>query len=335
MGTCTTFDSSHTPLKLNQSTKPHFPSANCAICIAIFLFILQKAELRITWSDEARALDSLLQEYAVRAFPGPRTKTGIAYNGFAPSNLTGIEVSAMRLRSGSLRSRGVRMYREFEIPIGVLEQPYVERLVLVYHNFRNWSVTYYPPPPGYTYLAPVLGLLAYNASELAMAQRNFLLPELLRIRASHQPISINFSAAAVGSNRMAKKCVLFDVNGSVKLSDVSSGNICKTFQQGHFSIVVEENSSNSNSKKSSSSRRKVWRRIIIIVGSIVGGFALPVVLGLVIVWIRKHRHRKLMDYMEKAADIGEALHMTSVGNAKAPAAAGTRTQPTLETEYVP
>ncbi|CAA0827468.1 Protein of unknown function (DUF1191 [Striga hermonthica] len=284
-------------------------------------------------SDEARALDSLLQEYAFRAFPGPSTKTGIAYNGFAPSNLAGIEVSAMRLRSGSLRSRGVRMYREFEIPIGVLEQPYVERLVLVYHNFRNWSVTYYPPPPGYTYLAPVLGLLAYNASfsssssELAMAPR-------IRIRTSHQPISINFSATAVGSDQIVKKCVLFDVNGSVKLSDVSSGNICTTFQQGHFSIVVEENS-NSNSKKSSSSRRKVWRRIVMIVGSLVGGFALLVVLGLVIVWIRKHRQRKRMHYMEKAADSGEALHMTSVGSGKAPAAAGTRTQPTIETEYVP
>ncbi|KAD7479307.1 hypothetical protein E3N88_02443 [Mikania micrantha] len=39
--------------------------------------------------------------------------------------------------------------------------------------------------------------------------------------------------------------------------------------------------------------------------------------------------------MEKAADAGEALHMTTVGNTKAPAATTTRTQSTLETEYVP
>ncbi|KAF8364654.1 hypothetical protein HHK36_033334 [Tetracentron sinense] len=62
---------------------------------------------------------------------------GILYHGNVPSNLTGIEISAMRLRSDSLRTRGVKGYNEFEIPEGVVVQPYVERLVLVYQNLGN------------------------------------------------------------------------------------------------------------------------------------------------------------------------------------------------------
>lgn len=112
----------------------------------------------------ARALDSLLQEYAYMAFAHPRT--GMVYNGYVPSNLTGISISAMRLKSGSLWSRGVVAYKEFEIPKGVVEQPYVERLVLVYQNLGNWSDVYYPLP-NFTYLAPVLGLLAYDALNLS------------------------------------------------------------------------------------------------------------------------------------------------------------------------
>ncbi|KAK6118556.1 hypothetical protein DH2020_047698 [Rehmannia glutinosa] len=282
----------------------------------LFLSVLS-AQLPGSSVSDARALDAVLQDYAYQAFLRP--KTGVVYDGVVPSNLTGIQVSAMRLRSGSLRTRGVSMYKEFEIPKGVVEQPYVERLVLVYHNLGNWSMTYYPLP-GYTYLAPVLGLLAYDASDL-MAKN---LPELY-IRASGQPISIQFSELRrVPNDGSVPKCVLFDLNGSVNLSDVLSDNICTTFQQGHFSIVVGGGGAEKN-------KSKVW----IIVGAVVGGFALLVMLGLVVVWVKKYRHRKKMHKMERAAEIGESLHMTTVGSTKAPAATGTRTQPTLETEYVP
>jgi hypothetical protein len=48
----------------------------------------------------------------------------------------------MRLKSGSLRTRGVQNYKEFHIPIGVIEKPYVKRLVLVYQNLGIFSVLY-------------------------------------------------------------------------------------------------------------------------------------------------------------------------------------------------
>lgn len=289
-----------------------------------------------------RALDALLQGFAYKAFVRPRT--GVVYDGVVSSNLTGIKVSAMRLRSGSLRSRGVRRYQEFEIPQGVVVRPYVERLVFVYQNLGNWSMAYYPLN-GYTYLAPVLGLLAYDASDL-MA-RNLL---ELDIRVSRKPISIHFSDVRRVLGGSVPKCVWFSLNGSVSLSNVMQDNVCTTFQQGHFTIAVVESPAPAPSpapalapsppistptgatgKGEKSNNSKVG----IIVGSVVGGCALLVMLVFLVVWVSKYKQGKKMHQMERAADAGEALQMTTVGSTKAPAATGTRTQPNLETEYVP
>lgn len=294
----------------------------------------------------ARALDVLLQDYAYRAFVRPRT--GIPYDGTAPLNLTGIKISAMRLRAGSLRNRGVQSYKEFEIPMGVSVNPYVERLVLVYQNLGNWSTTYYALP-GYMFLTPVLGLLAYDAANLSA--RN--LPEL-NVRATGNPILIHFSDAKSAPAGFLPKCVWINLNGTVNFSSPISGNTCSTVDQGHFSMVVESiapapapvspapsptsggggaapNARPPNQGKVKSSKSKVW----IIVGSVLGGLVIFTLLGLLVVWTRKFKQRKKMQQMERAAEVGEVLQMTPVGPTKAPAAMITRTPPVLETEYVP
>ncbi|XP_057972093.1 uncharacterized protein LOC131160432 [Malania oleifera] len=284
----------------------------------------------------ARSLDALLQDYAYRAFVRPRT--GIPYDGVVPSNLTGIKIAAMRLRSGSLRSKGVEMYKEFVIPIGVLEHPYVRRLVLVYQNLGNWSSRYYHLD-GYMHLAPVVGLLAYDASNLSATN----LPEL-NITASGEPITIKFQNLKSVSDGSVAKCVHFDLHGLVNFSNVASGNVCSTTQQGHFSIVVESTAPSpaplpptpsggapTVEPSGGKSNSKVW----IIVGSVVGGVLLLFLLAFLVLWVGKYKRRKKMQQMEKAADVGEAFQMTSVGNTKAPIAMVTRTQPILESEYVP
>ncbi|KAL3622705.1 hypothetical protein CASFOL_032066 [Castilleja foliolosa] len=290
------------------------------VIITVMIFLV--SAMMGSGSSSSFSLDSLLQEYAYGAFVGPRIKTGDVYDGVAPSNLTGIGVSAMRLRSGSLRRKGVKAYKEFEIPNGVIVHPYVERLVLVYHNLGNWSMSYYPPPPGYVYLAPVLGLIAYDASNLTAKG----LP-VLDIHPSAHPISVHFSALVKRGDDKSKKCVLFDLDGTLNLTDLSSDNVCVTFQQGHFSIVVEEGADKGNKDDNV----RVW----IIVGCAVGVFLLLVLMGVVVCWVRKYRRRKRLSRMERASEGGEALQMTDVGSTRAPAATGTRTQPTLETNYVP
>ncbi|PON46165.1 hypothetical protein TorRG33x02_326760 [Trema orientale] len=293
--------------------------------------------------NRAKALDSLLQDYAYRAFVRPRT--GIPYDGTVPSNLTGIKIAALRLRSGSLFRYGAN-YKEFDIPKGVYENPYVERLVLVYQNLGNWSRTFYNLS-GYTYLAPVLGLLVYDASNLSATN----LPEL-NIRATGNPILIKFpdvEAVAVGE---AAKCVFFDPDGVPSFTNVISDSVCSTDKQGHFSIVTKSIAPSPapvspgpapsfkpppavptprGEGKKGKNNAKVWT----IVGSVLGGVALLGLLALLILWVQKFQQKKKMQQMERAADVGEALHMTPIGNTKAPAATVTRTQPVLESEYVP
>ncbi|RVW30388.1 hypothetical protein CK203_111792 [Vitis vinifera] len=275
------------------------------LMLVAFFWLPWLSDVGAQSTGSARALDALLQDYAYQAFKAlNKPKTGIPYDGAVPLNLTGIGISALRLRSGSLRSRG------------------------------NLSSVYYPLP-GYAYLAPVLGLLPYDASNLSATN----LPEL-HINASDKPISIKFQGVSSVPAGSVAKCVWFDLDGFPNFSNAVSGNICSTAQQGHFGIVVESNApapspppsvvpSPSGGEKGGTS--KVW----IIVGSVVGGLALLVLLAFLVLWLRKYKRRKKMQQMEKAAEVGEALRMTSVGNTKAPAAMVTRTQPIIENEYMP
>lgn len=287
--------------------------------------------------EEAKALDALLQQFAYKDLVNP--KTGIIYNATQlPSNLTGIEVAALRLRSGSLRRKGFQAYNEFEIPKGLIGSPYVERLVLVYQNLGNWSSRYYYPLPNYTYLAPVLGLLAYDGSNLSATN----LSEL-DIDASEGPILVKFRDVKQAPHGAVAKCVWFDLQGSSNFSNVTGGNTCSTTQQGHFSIVVKSTAPLAPSptpagaapkgegEKGNNNNEKVW----IIVGSVVGGLVLLVLLSLLVLWMSKYKQKMKMQQMERAAEVGEPLQMSSIGDTKAPAATVTRTQPTLEHEYAP
>ncbi|OAY41684.1 uncharacterized protein LOC110622102 [Manihot esculenta] len=310
------------------------------VMMLLFIWFFWLPGHRAQLPNSARELDALLQDYAYKALVRPRT--GLPYDGTVPLDLDGIKIAALRLRSGSFRRKGFDMYKEFVIPQGVIEQPYVERLVLVYQNLGNWSMRYYPLA-GYTYLAPVLGLLAYNASNLTATN----LPEL-DIKASDKPITMKFPDVKSAPDGYIAKCVRFDLQGNSSFSNVASGNKCSTIQQGHFSIVVEytapspapsggapnvpePNENVPGPSEHGKSNSKVW----IIVGSVLGGILLLALLSFLVLWVHKLKERKKIQQMERAAEVGEALQMASVGEMKAPAAMVTRTQPTLENEYVP
>ncbi|KAG6468713.1 hypothetical protein ZIOFF_073406 [Zingiber officinale] len=289
-------------------------------------------------ASAASSLNTLLQDYAYRALVRPIT--GVTYNGTVPMNLTGMRIAAVRLRSGSLRRKGIS-YKEFQIPLGLIVQPYVERLVLVYHNLGNWSSFYYPLP-GYTYLTPVLGLLAYDATNLSAIN----LPEL-SIVVSGLFISINFTSVTPVRSGAIARCVWFGVNGTSNLQELASSNTCSSiYGLGHFSIVVDSSEiapseapsllpgpgpgpvpSPSGSKNSNS---KAWR----IVGGVVGGLVALVVLTLLVFCIHRARKKKKMVQLEQHADAGVPLQTARIGNTPIPVASGTRTQPLLENELV-
>ncbi|XP_010543880.1 PREDICTED: uncharacterized protein LOC104816648 [Tarenaya hassleriana] len=267
--------------------------------------------VNVTGQSTARSLDALLQDYAFRVLVRPQT--GIPYDGTVPTNLTGIKIAAIRLRNGSFRRRGVAAFKEFSIPSGVIVKPYVQRLALVYHNLANFSQFYYPLS-GYDYVAPVLGLLAYDATNLTATN----LKEL-DMRASGDPIRIEFSKLRRIPQGSSARCVRFDLEGLVIFSNMV-GNTCETLQQGHFSIVVK-----SGDKSSPNS----W----IVIGSVGGALLLLGLLTLFLVWwIRRHRLEMRIREMERAGETGDVLRITLVGDTKAPTAPTTRTQPILQTE---
>ncbi|PNY01673.1 hypothetical protein L195_g024974 [Trifolium pratense] len=308
-----------------------FPSTMVFVLVLLILMCFESLPHVMAQSNkEAKALDVILQQYAYKALVNP--KTGTIYNATKlPSNLTGIEVAALRLRSGSLRRKGFHTYNEFDIPNGVIVHPYVERLVFVYQNLGIKLSNKYYPLPNYTYLAPVLGLLAYDASNLSATN----LSEL-GINASGDNILVKFQDVKSPPQGLVAKCVWFDLQGSSNFSNVKGGNTCSTPQQGHFSIVVKSTNTSPlvpipKVKREKSSNKKVW----IIVGSVVGGLVLLVLFMFLVLCISKYKHKKKMQGMEKAADSGETLQMASIGDTKAPAATVTRTQPTLEHEYAP
>lgn len=286
-----------------------------------------------------RSLDGILQEYAFKALIRPRT--GVTYPAPLPSNLSGMKVEAVRLRSGSLWNRGI-VYNEFLTPPGVLEQPYVQRLVLVYQNLGNWSSLYYKQP-GFDLVAPVLGILAYDASNLSAIN-----PQELELMATKQPISIQFPEVRQG---LTPICISFYSNGSVSLSNASSSNVCSTNYQGHFSLIVKSAAPSpaptpapvpgrmsppvvppaSVTVPTKKKKSNTWK---IVLGIVLGSVALIVSLVLLGFGMVKYRQTAKIARMEHQADQGEALQTTSVGSSRAPAAGGTRTQPMLENEYV-
>ncbi|KAI3760330.1 hypothetical protein L1987_50724 [Smallanthus sonchifolius] len=315
-----------------------FPSF-CLILTILFTKIPTFKSQSSPPSFSSRFLDSVLQDYAFRAIPTHRPKTGVIYDGNVPSNLTGSSVSALRLRTGSLRKRGFNGYKEFDIPKGIIENPYVERVILVYHNLGNWSEVYYPLP-GFLYLSPVVGLLAYNAVDL-MGKG---LPEL-DLRAPEDPILIKFETFRVLPDGVSPVCVFFDLFGGVAFEQVLNGSVCSAVTQGHVGIVVEESSAapvpsparvpeepiaGGGGGGGGGRRNKGWW----VGGSVAGGVLLAALLVVLVLWVRWCRGTKRIEKMKDAAERGVPLAVAAVGRAEVPVAMGTRTKPILETEYV-
>ncbi|KAM0853364.1 hypothetical protein ACQ4PT_051123 [Festuca glaucescens] len=289
-------------------------------------------------TSPARALDAMLQEHAYQAL-ARRPRTGIVYNGTVPGDLAGVAVSALRLRSGSLRRKGFAGYFQFGLPTGVTAQPHVERVVLVYHDLGNWSEHYYPLPPGYTYLSPVLGLLAYDAVNLSAVG----LPEL-SIVASASPILVSFSnVRAAPSGGPAPRCVWFDLDGAPQFRDPeASSNVCAAYRGGHFSIAV--NSSEVAPPPAPSAaiaplipdtggratgNSQAWKIAV----SVVGGAAALGLLASVLLCLVRYKRVKKLEVMERNSEVGETLRVAQVGRTQAPVALWTRTQPVIESEY--
>lgn len=296
----------------------------------VFIFmILSLASSTTMTSTEAegikssRLLDLLIRDYTFQSYSN-NFGTGQLHTIHLPANLSGIIVSTVRYRCGSLRRYGAK-FNEFHLGTGISIRPCAQRVLLVTQNLGyNWSYIYYDnyELTGYQLISPVLGLLAYNAGD----DMNFSTPYEVVIQAKKEPITVDFSNTTRLVNvttGMIPMCASFEHDGKVTLTNQVSENVCHAKGHGHFGLVVQ--SPLLPFKKKAISR---WK---IAVGSSIGAAIGASLLGLLLIaMFVKVKKKARMDEIERRTYEIEALQVSMVGHVRAHVANGTRTVPTVE-----
>ncbi|KAL0347747.1 UNVERIFIED_CONTAM: hypothetical protein Scaly_1790700 [Sesamum calycinum] len=260
-------------------------------------------------------LDSFVYDYAIKKLHRPRT--GRLYNVVLPTNFSGMEVSFVRLRTRRLWKNGSNYNSSFSIPPWVLPWPFTKRVDLVYQNLGNLSSSYYNVP-NYTFVAPVIGFLAYDPNR---SSASYGLIELHLL--SDDPIIVRFPNISTHEDgNVTMKCVRFDVNGTLEFSNVTVKSSCIGRRQGHFSVVVPY-------QPNQAIRKNYW--VMGIAAGVVGLVLLLVIGILAYRWIKGKRIKK----MERSSERSEGLDTIWVGRSRMPFASGIRTQPAIENSYLP
>ncbi|GJU22171.1 hypothetical protein Tco_1155513 [Tanacetum coccineum] len=149
-------------------------------------------------------LDVFLHKHALKALlshPQPHG-TGTLFEVKLPDNLSGMNISYVRLRSKTLWRKGA--------------------------NFSNFQHAV----PGYSIVSSVVGFRVYDASN----------PTMRKIRkhdfniSTNAPISVHFPGLKIP---IGAKCASFcGAHGEVSLADMSDENICYTRSYGRFWVVI-------------------------------------------------------------------------------------------------
>ncbi|WOG86807.1 hypothetical protein DCAR_0206025 [Daucus carota subsp. sativus] len=289
----------------------------------VFLFSFISSSLAMgSRAYDSIVFDEFVREYAEKAVKRPRT--GTLYNISLPSNYSGVEVSYIRLKSGSLWNRG-RNSTLFMIPKRISPEPYVNRVDMIFQNVGNLS-SFYFDVPNYTFVAPVVGFHVYGADANYSGLDG---SRMVTFRLREDPIVVRFPSISLGENdNVTMKCVRFGTDGSeVEFSSVTAPNYtCNAYDQGHFSIVVP--SLPPPSMKKRKKRGKVW--LWLIIGG--GGFISLILSGILVFKMLKTRK---IETMVKESEKSEALDIIWIGKSKMPSASIIRTQPVLENDYFP
>lgn len=285
-------------------------------------------EIKGVDNSTLRSLDDLFLEYAENSLPS-RPQTGVLYDASLPSNFTGVNVSIIRLRRDSFWRKGAN-YSGFYMPPRIFSLPNFTRLDMVFSNLGNMS-SYYYNVPNYTLVAPVVGFNAYG-SRNSTGQFGNLTTQMTKLNLTlfGGPILVQFPNFSLPQNEKPK-CVVFYINGTVEMTNMTLQDMCAVHDQGHFSIIVPHPTMVPHTPKEKE-KGQLWKWWVF-------GFAIGILgllfFGIVIfIIVRAFRMRKL-ENMEKEAERSEALGATNVGQSRMPLASAVRTQPTIENDYHP
>ena len=267
-------------------------------------------------NSNTSSLDALLQGFALRMIVESRSHTGVLYEAAPPANLSGVEVSILKIRSRGLWNKGAN-FSHFNIPPRTTSLPHVRRLALVYQDLGNWSSQYYTFQ-NYSLITSVVGFVAFDASNSSAKSIT-----KVTLSTTGKPISIYFPTLNLTENTKSKiMCVTFAANGTSYLSEMSSRGLCHSTEEGHFSVVVQE-----SDKVVKRRKQRLWHWWL--KGFFLGLAGLILVACAGVVLLRLLRTKRIQ-IMERQADEDLVLSSRWVGQSKMPSATVTRTQPALE-----
>ncbi|XP_021890958.1 uncharacterized protein LOC110809437 [Carica papaya] len=269
-------------------------------------------------NNVAGILDEQVENFAFKAlvWHHHRPHTGSIYRAILPANLSGMEVSILRLRSRRLWKIGAK-FNNLHFPSTTFSVPYVRRLAIVYQQLGNWSSLYYNVP-GYSLITYFVGFMVFDVSNVTADTKSMT---RISVRTKWKPILIKFSDLRFpdGMSLSKAKCVAVYNNGTFELSELKFSNVCYGWSDGYFSIVAPLK----NKKK-----KVVW--YLGVIGF--GGLILIGYLGMKVLRLLK---TKKIQIMERQADEGLVFDSRWIGTSKMPSATVTRTQPVLENGIFP
>ncbi|KAK1378165.1 Atpob [Heracleum sosnowskyi] len=236
-------------------------------------------------ATSSESLDVVLHKHAFGALVHHRPLTGALYVAPLPTDLAGIQVAVLRMRSKTLWTKGAN-FSNFQIPPRTLSVPYVRRVLLVYQDLGNQSSQYYNIT-GYSLVSSVVGFMVYDAS-------NFTINNITKLDLSTTGtrISVQFPNLTFESGTNPKtSCAIFSADGKVSITGRSLNNSCYTRNAGHFSIVTP--------LQRNENTRKIW-----VIGTVLGFVLLICGSFLGVVCVKMFKLKKTHE-MEKAASEGE------------------------------
>ncbi|KGN45707.1 uncharacterized protein LOC105435727 [Cucumis sativus] len=284
----------------------------------VFFCLLMLISCSVSFED-VDSFNGFVHKYANNSLSKPRT--GIVYNISLPSNFSGIQVSYIRLRSGSFWVRGANL-RWISIPPRLTSVPYVKRLAIIFENLGNWSSTFYKIP-GYTLVAPVIGFTVYDSSTNSSTLSN---KKLHLIILGRKPILVMFPK--VENSGKKPQCVKFGANGTYELKNMTGPNFCSATDYGHFSLVIPTPSIEKEEKK----KRMLWEWWVVGFGC---GLLVLALMVVVLITVLRLVKKKSIKGMEREAERGVSFDNVWIGKSRMPSASMVRTQPSLENSYVP
>lgn len=259
------------------------------------------------------SLDFLLEDFAFKTLVEHRPHTGVLYNASSPANLSGIEVSVLKLRSRTLWNGGAN-FGHFSIPSRTTSLPHVRRLAFVYQDLGNWSSQYYIIP-GYKLVTSVVGFLVFDASNSSAKSIT-----KLDLATTEKPILIEFRNLMLNESVISQvRCVTYAANGTTSLGEMSLPGVCQSRKPGHFSIVIPA------TKLKGKQKLCYWWFV-----GFVLAFVVLVLVGITVIVLVRLLRTKKIQIMERQADEDLVLASRWVGHSKMPSAAVTRTLPVLE-----